>query len=158
MDFEFVVDVFVATFPVRARDLLNYQKPLFLQWISMFLLFREPWFWMIFLMFFRIIVGIDFWSLWASILAPFWDPLCIKIHVFFYIFVYGFLNRCLIDLWSKMDPKVRSRSAAHLYFLISFFYTRVPFTHVRPTSARNHFSNFLEKIEKIYPHLYILHS
>ena len=42
---------FFQTFTIRTCNLLNHQKPLFFQWISMILLFRETWFLMIFLIF-----------------------------------------------------------------------------------------------------------
>ena len=42
---------FFHTFTIRTCNLLNHQKPLFFQWISIILLFRETWFLMIFLIF-----------------------------------------------------------------------------------------------------------
>jgi hypothetical protein len=51
MDFGLIFDVFFDTFTIRTCNLLNHQKPLFFQWISMILLFRETWFLMIFLIF-----------------------------------------------------------------------------------------------------------
>ena len=81
MDSGLTLDVFVDTFPVRTSNLLKHQKTLVLQWISMFLPFRETWFLMIFLIFFVTSFGIDFRWVWAWILAPFWDPFGIKFHV-----------------------------------------------------------------------------
>ena len=40
---------FFNTFTIRTCNLLNHQKHLYFQWISMILLFRETWFLMIFL-------------------------------------------------------------------------------------------------------------
>jgi hypothetical protein len=51
---------FFDTFTVRTCNLLNHRKPLFFQWISMILLFRETWIFMIFLFFFDTSFGIDF--------------------------------------------------------------------------------------------------
>ena len=37
--------LFFHSFTIRTCNLLSHQKPLFFQWISMILLFRETWFW-----------------------------------------------------------------------------------------------------------------
>ena len=42
---------FFHTFTIRTCNLLKHQKPLFFQWMSMNLLFRETWFLMIFMIF-----------------------------------------------------------------------------------------------------------
>ena len=74
------------TFFVRARNLLNLQKHVFLQWIWTILPFRETWILMIFMIFFVTTCGIDFQWVWASILIPFWHPLGIKLNVFWWSF------------------------------------------------------------------------
>ena len=66
---------FFDTFTVRTCNLLNHQKQLFFQWISMILIFRETWFLMIFLIFSVTSFSNYFWWVLASNLAPFRFPL-----------------------------------------------------------------------------------
>ena len=64
---------FFDTFTVRTCNLLNHQKHLFFQWITMILLFKETWFLMILLIFSVTSFGIYFWWVLASILVPKWS-------------------------------------------------------------------------------------
>ena len=75
---------------------------------------------------FSMILGIDFDSIW--------NPFGIKFHVVGEQFFDYFLNRFLIHFWSKW---VQKAGYASLLFR-SFSHTLVPFTYVKPTSARNH--------------------
>jgi hypothetical protein len=86
MDFWSPFWFFFGTLTLRTCNLLNHQKPLFFQWISMISLFRETWFWMISLIFLDTISGIDFWCVLASISAPFWEPFAIIFYVFLTLF------------------------------------------------------------------------
>ena len=87
---------FFDTFLVRTCNLLNHQKHLFFQWISMILHLREKLFLMIFLIFFVTSFGIDFWWVLVSILAPFWDPCGINFYVFWWAF-FGWIVESMFD-------------------------------------------------------------
>ena len=96
---------FFDTFSVRARNLLNLQKHLVLQSMTMTLPFWETWLFIIFMTMFVTSFGIDFWWVLASILVPFWHPFVIKFNVFWWYFVWWFWGWCFYRFWSKMAPK-----------------------------------------------------
>ena len=123
---------FFDTFPVHTCNLLNHHKQLFLQWIFMFLPFRETLFLMLFLIFFVTSFGIDFRWVLVSISAPFWDPFGIKFHVFGWSFL-------LMNFWIDVFQKLDDGTLPFRSFFACFFRTLVSFTFVRLTSARNHF-------------------
>ena len=121
---------FFDTFSVRTYNILNHQKHLFFQWISMILPFRETWFLMIFLILFVTSFGIDFWWLLASILAPFWNPFGIKFHVlgwsFFWWICESICYRLLIQsvtqnmmFWVARYYHFSHSFSVHLYLLLT---------------------------------------
>ena len=115
---------FFDTFTVRTPNLLNHQKPLFFQWISMISPFRETWFLMISLIFFDTSSGIDFWCVLASISAPFWEPFVIIFMFFRHRFLHRFVDQLFggngTKMWPRLrpgSPHVRSLFWSHLYLL-----------------------------------------
>ena len=100
-------------------------------------LFRYQ-FWHWFLMTF----GIDF----GSILGPLWHQIpCFLVIVFLMVFWIGF--------WPKWFQKIYGASLPFRLCFASFFRTLVPFTSVRPTSARNqNYLSFFFKYLKEYIH------
>ena len=71
-------------------------------------------------------------------------------------FFDDFLNRDFIIFDQKWFQKVGDGTLPFRSFFASFFRTLVPFTNVRPTSARNHVFQLFQKIKRMYPHLYLL--
>ena len=63
------------------------------------------------------------------------------------------LNECLDRFLIQNGYK---KSAALPSLFGPFVRTLVPFTHVRPTSVRNHFKTLYSKDKRIYPDLYLL--
>ena len=58
---------------------------------------------------------------------------------------------------TKMAPKANVGILPFSICFVTCFRTLLPFTTVRPTSARNHvFQLFFQKIKRMYPHLYRL--
>ena len=89
-----------------------------------------------------------FYEFWYNFCFHVGTPLASNSMFFGDPFLDEFLNRSFIYFWSTMGPKVRGRYAPHLFLFASFFRTLVSFTNVRPTSARNHFSNFFKKLKE----------
>ena len=108
---------FFDTFTIRTCNLLNHQKPLFFQWISMILPFRETWFFMIFLIFFDTSFGIDFLWVLASILVPFWKPFVIKFNVSGWSFYVRFLGLECYWFWQKKHPGNSPRNLSFCLFV-----------------------------------------
>ena len=124
-DFDIFFDVFVDNFSLRARNLLNLQKHLFLQWISVVVPFRETWFLMIFMIFYVTSFSIDCCWVLASILAPFWDPFGIKFNFggWSFLFMIFWMTFLIKNDSQKYPPRATlfvtcSRTvSAHLYLL-----------------------------------------
>ena len=142
------------TFTVRTPNLLNHQKPLFFQWISMIFILQRNMIFDDFLDLFRyqfwhwflIRFGIDF----GSILGAF----CNYFHVFSTSF---FASIFWSTFWWKWYQNWSGITYPEPSFFVSFSITLVPFTHVIPTSARKQFFQFFfKKNKRIHPHLYLL--
>ena len=102
-----------------------------------------------FLFYFVTSFGIAFWWLLVSILAPFWDPFCIKFHVFGCSFFFWWIceSICywsLIDFWSKTVSTSRR----------GITFVSVPFPHTctfywrKTYKCQKPFFNFFKQIKE----------
>ena len=149
--------IFFVWYLLRSRtQSLNLQKHLCLHWISMVLQFRETWFLIMFMICFVTCFGIDFWWDLVSMLVPFWHQFCIKFYVFGDRFKLFFWIIYLLIFDRKWLPKLSDRNNVVPHLFDPFVRTLEPFPCVRPTSARNRFSNLFQNIRRMYPHLYLL--
>ena len=103
-DFVYFLCIF-DTFFVCARNLLNLQKPLFLQWICMFLHIRKSWFVMIYVIFFAICFGVLIFDKFGHRFCIHSGTRLVSNSMFvrwsFYIFL---LHDIFIDLGAKFGP------------------------------------------------------
>ena len=136
---------FSDTFTVRICNLLNRQKPLFFQWISMISLFREIWFLMISLIFFDTSSGIDFWSVLASISASFWEPVTIIFMFFRHLFLHRFFIDFLVGNGTKMCPRLNLAASP---FGIFFDHTCTFYRRNTYKCQKQFFKRFSKKLKE----------
>ena len=109
-------DVFVDIFSVRARNLLDLQKQLFLLWIRMSLQFRKTWF----LMFFMILAG-------HRLLDHFGIPFVSNSMFVGDMFKVNFGDRNFVGFGSKWSLKMLYLSHPFWSLFTTFVTTLVPF-------------------------------
>ena len=116
--------------------------------LMIFLSFFRYQFWHWFLMSF----GIDF----GSLLGPLWHQIpCFVLIVCLMIFCIV----CWSVFYKKGFPKNGDGALSFQYVFASFFRALVPFTHVRPASARHYvFQISFSENKKNFPHLYLLQT
>ena len=99
------------TFSVRARNLLNLQKPVFSLWTQVLTHQKKTLFLIIFMVCFVICVGSDCGWLLASMLFPFWYHFGIKVNVVLQSLCYDNWDGMFVELYQKQFPfRARWRS------------------------------------------------
>ena len=151
MVFGYIFDVVLIPFTVRVRNLLNHQKQLFSQWISMILLLRETGCLMIFLFFPLPVLALIFDNLLHRFRFSFGTP-SVSIYTLFVMLFRMFIlfNSTLINKGFHN----RRHSMFFRFVVACFFHTFVPCTDARSTNARNNICNFFKQII-FFTHLYL---
>ena len=153
MDFNISFDAFVDTFSVRARNLLNFQKRLFLQWVYMIWPFRDTYCLMIFMIFFVTILAWIRYEFLHRYWFHFGTPLSNNSMFWGDNLLDDVGDGAFINFEQKWLPKIDAWGwGAATPFSSPFSRKLVHFTLVRLSSARNRFPNFSTNNNKLSIH------